>query len=294
LSVSQDYLDFYIKTKKREGWRFISIDEFYADFASLTEKGKHMIITLDDGYRDNFTRGLPVFDSNNVPFILYVSNCFPNGTADLWWEKFSVLAKENKCIKVCNEEFNITIEEKSPLERYKFLSNYFLGLDPHKQFRLQIEIERRYEHGNFLKSELLTWDDIISMAKSPLCTLGAHTMSHKNLRFVDDEVALTEIVESKRELEKNIGMKVSHFAYPYGKNSQITKRDLDYVRDAGFLTAVTTNIGNVFYEHKDFMHFLPRFPIYEQSNLKKMSEIYLSGMHGALTNQLRRVIPLGN
>lgn len=79
--------------------------------------------------------------------------------------------------------------------------------------------------------------------------VGSHTRTHAKLTEIPPEAAQVEIVESKRELEMSIGCEVRHFCYPYGwQNTEHHQM----VRDAGYITATTTQRGRVHREAEPF------------------------------------------
>ncbi len=292
LSISQAALEQYIQEQRNHGWDFISIDELHADFDRLTRKGKHLLITLDDGYRDNYSLGYPLFKKYEIPFVLYVTNSFPNGAADLWWESLADTARWNQEIVLSFPWENVRITGGSTCSRYNALQAHFMGLAPHQQAGFVAALQQQYPPTGSSQSLCLSWEEIRTLAGDPLCTIGGHTMSHRSLRALDDQEAADEIVNSKVEIERLIGRSIRHFAYPYGKSKQVSPRDVRLVQDAGFATAVTTNIGNIFPEHKHLSYMLPRIPLYEGEVLGKLSKIYQSGMYGALANRMRRVVTL--
>ncbi len=51
------------------------------------------------------------------------------------------------------------------------------------------------------------------------CIIGSHTKSHKDLSKVDHKLANIELIESKKFLEKIIGIEVVHFSFPYGSHN---------------------------------------------------------------------------
>lgn len=57
------------------------------------------------------------------------------------------------------------------------------------------------------------------------CYVGAHSMSHCNLRQISMEQCRREIVGSGEKLEELIGKKVDIFAYPYGSLDAVGKRE---------------------------------------------------------------------
>jgi len=85
LVITPETLRKHIRFFKSRGYRFISLDELATILETKkTINEKYICLTLDDGYRDNFTYGLPVFEAEQVPVTVYVTNCFPNETALLW------------------------------------------------------------------------------------------------------------------------------------------------------------------------------------------------------------------
>jgi peptidoglycan/xylan/chitin deacetylase (PgdA/CDA1 family) len=78
------------------------------------------------------------------------------------------------------------------------------------------------------------------MAKSPLIEIGAHTMDHLALKGMDKDKAKYQIAQSRIELQKELHLPISSFAYPYGSFDQ---QAIDLVRGAGFTNAVSTLPG---------------------------------------------------
>jgi peptidoglycan/xylan/chitin deacetylase (PgdA/CDA1 family) len=73
---------------------------------------------------------------------------------------------------------------------------------------------------------------------------GAHTKTHPILSSIHDSKELqTEIKESKQRVEQELGKPVIHFCYPNGLSSDFNAETLELVKDAGFLSAVTTEPG---------------------------------------------------
>lgn len=84
----------------------------------------------------------------------------------------------------------------------------------------------------------ITSAHLMEMANSPLCTIGSHTISHKNLRKTLD--FKEEIASSKHLLEKMLGKPVDFFAYPYGKHSSVSKKLERYAEQVGYKAAFGT------------------------------------------------------
>lgn len=84
----------------------------------------------------------------------------------------------------------------------------------------------------------LTRNQLQEMSANPLCTVGAHTMTHPKLKNVKN--GFSEINDSKLYLEKIIGCEITHLAYPYGRADSVDNDVRRYAKLAGFKTAVCT------------------------------------------------------
>lgn len=96
---------------------------------------------------------------------------------------------------------------------------------------------------NFLNkpNNMDTWM-LKEIVKSGLVEIGAHTMDHSYLAGLPEKRVEYEIIESKKYLEKTLGIQVVSFAYPYGA---FDNQAIAIVKNAGFRTAVTTIHGNL-------------------------------------------------
>ena len=90
------------------------------------------------------------------------------------------------------------------------------------------------------KINKLTKQQIQEMQASGLVEFGAHTMTHLNLAQAPDDIAQNEILQSKIHVESITGVTCNSFAYPYGRSNE---RTANYVKNAGFLCAVTVKKG---------------------------------------------------
>ena len=113
----------------------------------------------------------------------------------------------------------------------------------------------QYVVSGFLdRPNYLTSDQLQEIAKSGLVEIGSHTEHHLALASVSSTVAKREIDNSRVQLEQQLGLPITAFAYPYGSFKLDT---LQLVKQAGFRTAMSTipgsQIGN---EVRFFIHRL--------------------------------------
>lgn len=91
---------------------------------------------------------------------------------------------------------------------------------------------------------------------------GGHSLTHPHLSHLPLPDAEKEIALSKQKLEDVFGFAVTSFAFPYGDENQIIQ---NFVRDAGYLCAVTTKRGHAGARHSAFA--LPRHSVRRNDNL---------------------------
>lgn len=62
----------------------------------------------------------------------------------------------------------------------------------------------------------LTWEHLKEMLESGLATVGAHTHTHPDLRFLSADAVAAELDESNALIQDRLGVQPQHFAYPKG------------------------------------------------------------------------------
>jgi peptidoglycan/xylan/chitin deacetylase (PgdA/CDA1 family) len=62
----------------------------------------------------------------------------------------------------------------------------------------------------------LRWDQIIDMLGSGLANVGSHTHRHSDLRNLPGEAVEEELATSDSLIERRLGLRPAHFAYPWG------------------------------------------------------------------------------
>lgn len=75
-------------------------------------------------------------------------------------------------------------------------------------------------------SEFLDIDDIAYLSKSHTFSWGYHTKTHCDITSLEESDITYETIVSKKDLEKELGINIKHFSYPYGKYTQETEESL--------------------------------------------------------------------
>jgi peptidoglycan/xylan/chitin deacetylase (PgdA/CDA1 family) len=217
--------------------------------------------TFDDGYRDNLTLALPIFKKYGLPFTIYVTSAYlERNYHDYWWGQLRHLVADNSAIVggILDEHLPISSwEEKirSYRKLVRWVGDGTLGIE-----RLAALFERNHiTASDALDRDAISVAELAAAARAEsLLEIGGHTTTHTRLSLLDETAVLRDIGQNKRQLESIIDREVSHFAYPFGDPASCGERDFRLAKAAGFRTAVTTRIGNLFPDHLKHRFALPR------------------------------------
>lgn len=247
MKVSPEFLKNFI-LEKRKTHEFISLDDFYtlANAKSQILK-KFIILTFDDGYLDNFEFAFPIFEELNVPFTVYVTTCFPDRTAFLWWYILEDIILKHSTVKLSTGEVFTCVSNTEKEESFLNIRKIILNLN---QMNLRSEFDILFSSYEYIAEKYnerlcLSWDNIIQMSKSKCCTIGAHTENHKVMKLISENEMQREIFNGKLYLENKIGIQVSHFAFPFGTDNEVGDREKRFIANCGFNTVTLADGGNI-------------------------------------------------
>jgi len=168
---------------------------------------KSLVITLDDGHKDNY-KLLKILKAYRVPVTIYLCSHIVNTNRKFWFK--TGLPDYSKLKRYSN---------KQRIEALKSATGY----EPKKEFS-----SRQTLNSQELK-EMSAYVDF-----------QAHTKLHPILTACSDQESKEEIQESKDYLEKLLNKKIEHFNYP---NGDYADREINNIKNSGFRSARTLDIG---------------------------------------------------
>jgi peptidoglycan/xylan/chitin deacetylase (PgdA/CDA1 family) len=255
--VSRRTLARYLETLARH-YRFVSLSEAAEMVAGLrAPRPRCLVLTFDDGYRNNLTHALPVLRRFSAPMALFL----PTGKV----ERRSLFAFDRLdyalqgipgpelTLEVAGLHQVLTLRPRGALvasfSKLRNLLKERLGADLEYAPVVEAivtECERRA--GRSLESiketddwsALLSWDDVASLARDPDVELGSHSVEHTRLAFAEPGTVCRELRESKAEIERRTSGPCAHLAYPNGSWSPAVAQ---LVREEGYVCALTTEEG---------------------------------------------------
>ena len=295
LEVSPEFFAGVVRRLRRSGTDIVSLDEMHRRMTERDFKRRFVCLTFDDGYRDLLQWAYPVMKKHHVPFALYVPTGFPDRIGEIWWVAIErVIASQNRIalyIDGRDQRFDCaSAEEKNNV--YEQLYWWLRSRETEDELRSFVrDLCGRY--GVDMKAlcdELcMSWEDISELARDPLVTIGAHSVNHFMLKKTTDRVARSEMDMSRAVIESALGVRPQHFSYPVGDLTSAGPREFAIAAELGFKTAVTTQPGVLFREHRDHLTALPRISLNGEYQQLRYLRVLMSGAATAMWNGFRRV-----
>ena len=258
--------------------------------AIALRKGKiprrSVVITFDDGYRDNLTAAKPILERFHIPATFFLSSGSIDGNREFWWDELERIIlqplklpdKLKLNIRGKLHEFDIdngvNFDEdcmwkniiwkawkEAPNTRHKTYYLLWQLMKPLKDNERQHLLDYLLEWAGdqpLIRSthSLLRPEDISLLAHGDMFEVGAHSATHVSLPSHSLSYQRDEIKESKRYLEELLAIPITSFSYPYG---DLTPETMALVKDAGFSCACSSHAGVVLL-HSDHYQ-LPRIQV---------------------------------
>lgn len=293
LTASPEFLDKLIIRLKKKNYDFISMDEVAERIENpeaYKDKNPFICITLDDGYRNNLENAIPIFRRHDVPYVIYVATGFTEGDTPLWWDDLErVIAKLNH-VYIDMPKGRVGFDISTPAKKmkvYKELVIYLIrDVSEGEARKIVSDLAKAHKIDQlaYAREQLMDWSEINALKDDPLCTIGAHTISHYALNKLSEEDVRYEMEQGRAVIKSEIGIETEHFAYPYGYHQVARSREFEIARECGFKTATTTRHGVVYPVHKDHMTALPRISINGHHQSMHYINTLLSGVTTWLGN----------
>jgi peptidoglycan/xylan/chitin deacetylase (PgdA/CDA1 family) len=203
----------------RERFRPLTLTELEHGLAGRSVPRGSVVVTFDDGYRDNLHVAKPLLGQHGVPATVFVLTGYLGAGRDFWWDECEALLRTANLPELAD-----------PRLAWRRLREL-----PHGE-RLD-QLDRLWEHAGLERppaSLVSSAEEIVELAEGELIEIGGHTATHPRLPGLPPAAQLEEIRSSKTALENLLSQPVLSFSYPHGQYDRTT---VDGVRKAGFRRA---------------------------------------------------------
>ena len=211
-----------------------------------------VVITIDDGFRDNYDVAYPILKHLDLPATIYLTSGFINTQKAPWVDEIGNALVETNLKKLTfpvlfgDAVIQISTSEQQSIALHSIYKELlYLEHDRNVVLVQQLLNVLGRNYGSPINERvMLNWEEIREMSQAGI-SFGAHTVTHPTLSRMRLEEAESEIGESKRTLEKELGIEINHFAIPNGQNKDFTEPLRAYCEAGLFASVTTTNHGCV-------------------------------------------------
>lgn len=229
----------------RDNYTILSLADFLACRKNQNRfPPRSVLITFDDGFRDNYIHAFPVLKVLKIPAVIFIALRFIDNENCFYFDVIRHLIAENigrtadlnefgigRCYLWDNEEFLFTLVGK--------ITDCFRTL-PSAQVDRKINSLLNVFGWNpdaFNSRGLyLSWEEIMEMARNNI-DFGSHSFSHAHLSSAPPGDCLAELTLSKEIIETKIGTPTRALAYPFGSRDAFNESVEDAARKTGYEVA---------------------------------------------------------
>jgi peptidoglycan/xylan/chitin deacetylase (PgdA/CDA1 family) len=255
----------------KKHFNVITLDE---SIGCLRDK-KHLpprsvVITFDDGWRDNYLFAFPILKKHGLPATIFLSTDYIGTSHVFWFHVVSFILRvgalnSQKMTEIVNGFEQISKEEKRAIVESLAFPDVFIErlkeIKPHIQEKIIFEMIKESDvrmSGIDKGRWMLDWDEIKEMGENKI-SFGSHARSHRILTHLDSGEIKTELIESKKAIEEKTKRPVGFFAYPNGDYTPPIK---ELVKQTGYLCACAAEWTKKKRDEID-LFALPRIGIHE-------------------------------
>jgi len=292
LSVSPGHLSEHLQVRRSVADP-LSLRDLSGGLRNGRLPDRSVSVTFDDGYADNFEQALPLLERYHVPATVFITSGYVGAAREFWWDELDRLLLQPGQLPPV-----LQLEIEGQLHRWELGGSALLAsheMAQHRAWRAweSVPTARHLVYRqlwDLLRSlrdddrrdrldQLLDWAGIdrfarpthrplteaeaVSLERSGLVHLGAHSVTHPSLSTLTNDAQQEEIVASKAAVEKLIGREVDTFAYPFGKAEDFAAATREILRKEGFSMA-RTNVSGLVRLGVDLLQ-LPRFHVEDWS-----------------------------
>lgn len=262
-SASQENLEKQIQ-KFQSQCDLIGVDDL--ETALKSPRGKHVLLTFDDGYRDNYELAFPVLKSCSATALFFIATDYIDHPRVAWWDEIAwIIRSASVSTLPAGKWFNepITIAKEYPAQA--------IGQAVRKYWSLQEEETESFLNdlaestqtgradGSLAENLWMSWDMIQEMHEASM-RFGGHTVTHPVLSQISTARQQEEIHGCTERLKEKLGVAPQAFGYPVGQSHMFTSKTKQIVEEAGYCWAFSFYGNHCKVLHQDLFD-IPRCAI---------------------------------
>jgi peptidoglycan/xylan/chitin deacetylase (PgdA/CDA1 family) len=230
-----------------------------------------VIVTFDDGYRDNHDEALPILRRHGMTAVFFVSTAHVAERRLYWWERIAILVRRTaKTAIALAYPSQLALDLSGPAARRAAIRKLTAIVKDHPRLdldRFLVELGSACEVAwtaeedrRLADAAVMTWDEVRALERAGM-DVASHTANHRVLQTLAPGELDRELLGSRLELEAVLGHPVHAIAYPVGRPIALDEAIRGAIRRAGYTLGFTTTPGVNRLDGLDDLLDLKRTPI---------------------------------
>ncbi|MDE7073570.1 MAG: polysaccharide deacetylase family protein [Odoribacter sp.] len=234
-------------------YEIISIEEYEDRFRRDGFSGREIVLTFDDGYRNNLTVAAPILKSLNLPFTVFVSTFHIESGQFFPTAIVRMIVLDSVISYICLRSIGLEVHLHDRVQR-SMVCDKIISVLKHSSVKMvnaicqellaHVSEEELSRLSSMHQADRpMTWDDVQKLHDEYSCTIGSHCVDHFICNEYQDEKEVErQLKESKRLIEEKTAASCDYLAYPNGvyKAGDVTPFAMQMVKQAGYKLAFTT------------------------------------------------------
>ena len=232
---------------------------------------KSVVFTMDDGYADQAEIAAPIFLEYNCPITFFVITGMLDQTSWPWDAKVSWIIesstdsslKHSATIKGLNLNLNNTPSKRKIRQS---IQNALKEVDTSVAHdilqQLADDADVTIPNKAPLSYQPMTWNLARQLEDRGIC-FAPHSVNHNILSRLSQKTMEHEILDAWQRINNELKNPLKVFCYPNGKHIDFGDREINTIKNNGYLSAVSTIPGFVRDENSigDKIYSLPRLAL---------------------------------
>ena len=239
-------------------YQFISIEQCISMLEGDIPLADHgLLITFDDGYRNNIHYAQPICEQFGIKPVLFVATGHTDSGLPFWFDRLDYALQQNMGDIIVFEYqevtyyFDATSRQALKVSYQKFRDNC------KNHFTDDIAMNQLFDHlsemlelrsGKALRdicaeddwSGIASWGELQHAVKKGQLDVASHSVDHWRLDSLSEEQILLQLQQSKIRIEQELQKKCHYFCYPNGDYNELA---ISLLRKIGYRAAFSTNTG---------------------------------------------------
>ncbi len=204
-----------------------------------------VMVTFDDGYRDNYELAFPILKTLHVPAVFFLTTGMLENRRLAWWDLIAYMFKQSAKSNFVYEDktFDLQTARDSAIVYFQELMKTLpASRTNHLLMELSEILEVDFPAPELQDQELLTWEQAREMKRKGM-EIGSHTHTHRVLTTLDKTQIREEMLLSRIILERELGEPVLSISFPVGEPQLVSLETESLTKECGYSLGFTTNSG---------------------------------------------------